>query len=193
MRELLKEESYDFWFNNSEFDEHDRFGEKYYVNDFYKKIVFNLDIPENGNIVVMGTNVCITFGTLCEKYGENRCVGYDLYNPSNHPKVILKDCMGLSDEDNIPIAFAHNDIGSFPHTPDLKIHTQEWLAKNVIKGGYVLGNNNLNRAKYKVEEFMESCGFENTYFSDLDSDTFDLSMFPIERIEGYMISKKVGV
>ena len=191
MRELLKEESYDFWFNNPEFDEHDQFGEKYYVNDFYKKIVFNLDVPDSGNIVVMGTNVCVTFGTLCEKYGEHRCVGYDLYNPSNHPKVILKDCMELTDEDNIPIAFAHNDIGSFPHTPELKIHTQEWLAKNVIKGGYVLGNNNLNRAKYRVEEFMESQGFQNTYFADLDSNVFNLSQFPIERIEGYMISKKI--
>ena len=64
MRKLSKEESYDFWFNNPEFDEHDQFGEDYYVNDFYKKIVFNLDIPDNGNIVVMGSHKCVTFGTL---------------------------------------------------------------------------------------------------------------------------------
>jgi len=191
MENNTKERLYDFWFNNSEFDEHDQFGKKYYVNDFYKKIVFNLDMPYDGKIVVMGSHRCVSFSLLCEKYGEDRCVSYDLYNPSNHPKVIIKDCMELSDEDNIPIAFVHNDIGSFPHTPELKIHTQKWLAKNVIKGGYVLGNNNLNRAKFKVEELMKDNGFENTYFSNLDKTTFDISEFPFERIEGYMISKKV--
>ena len=53
-----------------------------------------------------------------------------------------------------------------------------------------MGNNNLNRAKFKFEEYMIENGFENTHFEDLNEDKFDLSLFPKERIEGYMISRK---
>jgi len=184
--------SYDFWFENPEFDAHDQFGSKYYVNDFYTKIVFNLDIPDDGYIVVAGTARAVSFDLLCQRFGADRCIGYDLYNPSEHPRVFIKDCMELNQQDNIPIAFAHNDIGSLSHTPELKIKTHKWLASNIIDGGYVLGNNNLNRAKFKFEEYMSEHGFVNTQFSDLSSEQFDISSFPHERIEGYMISKKGG-
>ena len=36
MRTISETESYKFWFENKEFNEHDQFGSKYYVNDFYK-------------------------------------------------------------------------------------------------------------------------------------------------------------
>ena len=62
---MKKENNYDFWFNNPEFDEHDQFGEKYYVNNFYKDIVFNLDIPDNGYIVVMGICPKTSAKALC--------------------------------------------------------------------------------------------------------------------------------
>lgn len=189
-RQLTEQESYDFWFENKEFDDHDQFGSKYYVNDFYEQVVYNLDIPDDGYIVVAGTHKAVSFDLLCKKYGKDRCVGFDLYNPSNHPQVIIQDCMELGDLNKMPIAFAHNDVGSLSHTPDLKIHTHKWLTENVVSGGYVLGNNNLNRAKFKFEEYMTENGFTNTHFSDLDATKFDLSAFPHERIEGYMISRR---
>jgi len=184
-----KSESYDFWFNNPEFDEHDQFGEKYYVNNFYKDVTFNLDIPKEGYIVVFGTAKSISFDLLCQKYGYDRCIGFDLYNPNSHEKVIIKDCNELSEEDNIPIAFVHNDIGSMPHTPELKIKVQKWLIKNIIPGGYVMGNNNLNRAKFKFEELMIENGFENILFADLPPHF--IKNLPIDSDEGYMISKKL--
>ncbi len=185
---MKKENNYDFWFNNPEFDEHDQFGEKYYVNNFYKDIVFNLDIPDNGYIVVMGTARAVSFDLLCQKYGKERCIGYDLYNPSDHPRIVVKDCSKLSDSDNIPIAFAHNDIGSIPHTPQLKYNTQVWLMKNIVPGGILLGNNNLNRAKFKFEQLAIEHGFKNTQFLDLPKRM--TSNLPYERIEGYMYSTK---
>ena len=97
----------------------------------------------------------------------------------------------LSEKDNIPIAFAHNDVGSLSHTPDVKIHAHKWLTGNIVPGGYLMGNNNLNRAKFKFEEYMIENGFTNTHFLDLDDNVFDISSFPIERIEGYMISRKL--
>jgi hypothetical protein len=72
MRDLEKE-SYDFWFNNSEFDDHDQFESKYYVNDFYRDIVFNLDIPSEGYIVVAGTHKAVSFDLLCQRFGKDRC------------------------------------------------------------------------------------------------------------------------
>lgn len=189
MRDLEKE-SYDFWFNNSEFDDHDQFESKYYVNDFYRDIVFNLDIPSEGYIVVAGTHKAVSFDLLCQRFGKDRCVGFDLYNPSNHECVRTKDCMDLCEEDDMPIAFAHNDVGSLSHTPDVKIHAQKWIAKNIVSGGYVIGNNNLNRAKFKFEEYMNENGFVNTHFEHLPDDKFNILNFPKERIEGYMVSKR---
>ena len=185
----MKEKSYDFWFNNTEFDDHDQFGHKYYVNTFYRDIVPTLNIPDEGYIVVMGTARAVSFDILCKTFGNDRCIGFDLYNPNNHPCVKIKDCADMSPDDNIPIAFAHNDIGSIPHTPQLKINTQLWLMNNIIKGGYILGNNNLNRAKFKFEELMENNGFENTQFIDLPNDV--TQNLPYERIEGYMHSIKI--
>ena len=190
MRTLSETETYDFWFNNPEFDDHDQFGSEYYVNDFYKNIVYNLDIPEDGYIVVAGTHKAVSFDLLCQKYGKERCIGFDLYNPSNHECVRIKDCMELSESDDIPIAFAHNDIGSLSHTPEVKIFTHKWLTSNIVTGGYVMGNNNLNRAKFKFEEYMKENDFENIQFEDLDTERFNLNSFPKERIEGYMLSKK---
>jgi len=187
-RKLKKAEEFDFWFDNSEFDEHDQFGSSYYVNTFYNDIVVNLDVPDDGYIVVMGTARAVSFDLLCKHFGEERCIGFDLYNPSNHPRVKIKDCMELSDLDNIPIAFAHNDMGSLPHTPELKIHTQRWLANNIVEGGYLLGNNNLNRAKFNFEALMMLENFKNTQFSELKSDW--IKNLPNERIEGYMLSRR---
>ena len=186
----MEKQSYDFWYNNPKFNNLDQFKEKYYVNDFYKSIVFNLNIPRGG-VVVMGTNRGVAFKLLCERYGEDRCVGYDLFNPSKHPKIITRDCMSLSDKDDYPIAFAHNDIGNFSDTPELKTHAQKWLASNIVKGGYILCNNNRNEANFKIEEYMESMGFENTQLVDLDDGIFDLSDLPYKLIKHFMISRKL--
>lgn len=184
----------DYWFNNKE--EHnnvDNYGEKYYANLIYKNIITKIeDMPKDGKIVVLGTNRCVSFKTLCDHYGIERCVGYDIYNPENHPKVIVKDCMLLNETDNIPISFCHNDVGNYPKTPKLKIYSQEWSAKNVIIGGYYLGRNNLNRAKFDVEGMMESLGFLNIQFKNL-TDKYDMSDFDYSWIEGHMLSKRIEV
>ena len=190
---ILEEEkkySFDFWFNNPEHDEWDQGGENYYVNRFYEDIIFNLDIPEKGFIVVLGTFRCHSFDKLCKKYGHERCIGFDLYNPTNHPRVRIKNCNYLGEEDNIPIAFCHNDLGSFGTTPKLKLFGQNWAAKNIIKGGYFLGNNNFNRSNVDMEGLMSEYGFENTILLDLPKNQFNTSKIPPKRLEGYMISKR---
>jgi hypothetical protein len=182
--------SYDFWFNNSEHDSWDQGGEKYYVNTFYENIIMKLqDIPKEGKILILGTHNCYTFDKLCKHFGYDRCIGYDLHNPNNHPNVVIKDCMELTDKDKMDIAFCHNDLGNYATTPKLKEHAQKWAAKNLVNGGYFLCNNNFNRAKVKNIEIMEENNCTITQLVDLQN-IYELSNLPFERIEGYMLAKR---
>jgi hypothetical protein len=191
---LLKNEdpyySFDYWFNNNEHDSWDQGGEKYYVNTFYENIIMKLkDIPTEGKILILGTHNCHTFDKLCKHFGYDRCIGWDLHNPNNHPNVVIKDCMELTDDDKIDIAVCHNDLGNYATTPILKEHAQRWAAKNLISGGYFLSNNNFNRAKVKNIEIMHENDCKTTQLVDLQ-EKFDLSKLKFERIEGYMLSQK---
>ena len=191
--------TYNYWFNNEE--EHkcwDNGGENYYGNHFYQEIIFKLDIPKSGYIVVLGTHNCMGLEKLCKYFGKERVIGYDLHNPKNHPNVIIKDCNTLSE--NMEIAFLHNDLGSFTTTPKLKLHGYKWASKNMIKGGYILGNNNLNRGKVKIEELLKKNNFNNIYLRDLDKKKFNLDQLSKKEIhngrefcalDGYMLSKKL--
>lgn len=181
----------EYWYNNpDEHIEEDNYGEKYYGYQIYENIILKLeDIPSDGFIVLLGTNRCVAFNLLCDHFGADRCIGFDIHNPTNHSRVIAKDCTTLSDDDDIPIAFCHNDLGSFPTTPKLKIHGQEWAARNIMNGGYFLGRNNLNSAKYQSEEVMNELGFENLHFKDLQND-FDMTNFEPSWIEGHMLSRR---
>ena len=183
--------SQEYWFDNKIHSGEDNFGSGYYTNEIYKQVILNLrDIPKDGFIVVLGANRCVSFEILCNYFGYDRCIGYDLYNPTRHRRVVIKDVLTLSDVDNIPIAFCHNDIGSFPTTPLEKIAAQEWAAKNVVSGGYFLGRNNKNAAKYEVEEFMTLQGFKNYMFEDLQG-FFGMSKLDGPCVEGHMLSKKI--
>ena len=185
--------SYDYWFNNQEHDSWDQGGEKYYVHTFYENIIMKLkDIPKDGKILILGTHNCHTFDKLCKYFGYDRCIGYDLHNPNNHPNVVIKNCMELTDDDKMEIAFCHNDLGNYATTPKLKEHAQNWAAKNIVNGGYMLSNNNYNRAKVKNIEIMEGNGFKVTQLVDLQ-DKYELSNLPFERIEGYMLSAKISL
>ena len=184
--------SKEYWYDNSE--EHSdvgNYGEDYYAYKIYKNIVLKLqDVPDDGYIVLLGTNRCVSFNLLCDHFGEDRCIGFDIHNPTNHPCVKIKDCTQLSEVDDIPIAFCHNDLGSFPTTPKLKIHGQKWAARNIIDGGYFLGRNNLNAAKFKSEEFMQDLGFNNKQFKDMIEE-YDMTSFEETCIEGHMISRRI--
>lgn len=194
----MSEEKYyneKFWFTDLESHNYeqsiDGYGEQYYVYKLYDHVVTKINnIPEDGYIVVLGTNRCVSFDLLCRHFGYDRCIGFDLSNPTNHPRVRVLDCSELSEVHDMPISFFHNDIGSFPLTPKLKLHCQKWAIKNLVYGGYALSRNNLNSAKYDLEGLMT----ENEIFStQLDSlkDFIDLTMLDEKTIEGHMISKKI--
>ena len=190
----MKETNYyneNFWFN--ELDKHGvtAYDESYWAYTMFEEIILKLkDIPNEGMIVVLGTNRCISFDLLCKHFGYDRCIGYDIANPTNHPNVKVMNVLNLDEE--YPIAFCYNDIGNFQLTPIAKLYAQQWGARNVIDGGYFLGRNNLNSAKLHLEQQMERFGFLNTQLLTLTG-IFDLSKLTYRELEGHMLSKKIGI
>jgi len=183
--------SENFWFSDLQKHGIENYDENYWAYIMFNEIILKLkDIPAEGYIVVLGTNNCISFDLLCKHFGYDRCIGYDIANPTNHSNVIIKNILEIDAE--YPIAFCYNDIGNFELTPMAKLHAQQWGAKNVIKGGYFLGRNNLNAAKFPLEEHMERFGFLNTQLQTLTG-IFDLSKLTERELEGHMLSKKVGI
>lgn len=181
----------DFWFSNLEKHGIEKYDETYWAYTMFNEIILKLkDIPEDGYIVVLGTNNCISFDLLCKHFGYDRCIGYDIANPTNHSNVIVKNILEVDAE--YPIAFCYNDIGNFELTPTAKLYAQQWGAKNVVNGGYFLGRNNFNAAKFPLEEHMERFGFLNTQLQTLTG-IFNLSKLPERELEGHMLSKKIGI
>ena len=181
-----------FWFSNagqSKQGNVDGYSEKYYANQLYDQVLTKIkDVPNDGYIVVIGSNKCISFNILCEFFGRERCLGIDISNPSGHPSVLVKNIMDFDTDDDIPIAMCHNDLGSFPLTPIAKWRAQIWGAKNTLQGGYFLGRNDFNSAKYPVEALMTRYKFVNTHLLGLTG-FLDLDM-PVSILEGHILSKK---
>jgi hypothetical protein len=180
-----------FWFNET--DKHgDVYGysKDYYANHLYEHVISKItDIPKEGFIVVLGSNKCVSFNILVDIFGSDRCLGIDIANPTNHPLVKVKNILDFDETDDIPIAFAHNDIGSYPLTPMAKIKGQMWLASNVVDNGYVLSRNNLNSVKFPSEEYMSNMGFINSSLQMLEG-FIDMSDVDKSLLEGHMLSKK---
>ena len=188
-KEMSDPKSREYWFDNPLHEGEDNFGENYYGNIIFREVINKLQDVPDGYIVVMGANRGVCLDVLSAHFGEDRVIGYDLHNPANHPKIIEMDVMNLDDSHNIPIAFVHNDIGSYPTLPVEKHFTQLWAAKNVVEGGYFLGRNNFNVAGYKNEDILESLGFKNYQFEDLRH-FFDLSALKDTEIEGHILSRR---
>ena len=184
--------SIDFWFNQIEKHggEVNNYGSNYYAYKIFEQLICKLtDIPD-GFIVVLGTHNCVSFNLLCEHFGKDRCIGYDIANPTNHPNIKIKNILDLTNNDSLPIAFVHNDIGNFTYTPLAKLHAQMWAASNVVPGGYFLGRNDLNCQKIPLENLMQRQGFINTDLIALTG-IVNLSNIQIDALDGHMLSKKI--
>jgi len=183
----------DFWY--TQIDKHGGnvhdYGKQYYAYQLFEKLVAKLtDMPDEGYIVVLGTHNCVSFDLLCSTFGKDRCIGFDIANPTNHPQVRVDNILNVIED--LPIAFVHNDVGNFSFTPIAKLHAQIWAAKNVVPGGYFLGRNNYNKAKLPLEHVMERHGFTNANLSTLTG-IVDLKDIATDVIEGHMLSKKTGM
>ena len=64
--------SEDYWFNQAHLHGSvNGYSSEYYVCKIYEDVVFKLlDIPDDGYIVMLGTNKCVAFDMLCDRFGS---------------------------------------------------------------------------------------------------------------------------
>ena len=148
--------SVDFW--NKVADTMNGFGPGFYGYEILKKLICKIDIPNHGKIVLWGARDH-SINLLCKHFGQDRVIGYDVGNPNKHPNIKIQNILEITSHE--PIAFSYNDVGSFKHTPVVKLHAHMLAVKNTVEGGYLLGRNNINAAKVNLEGICVDYGFEN--------------------------------
>lgn len=99
--------------------------------------LFDLKLPE-GYVVMFGTHNGEVFRTWNQKWGQDRCLGFELYNETDMDNIVSMDVRGLGDWCQTPIALCWNDIGSWDRTPLARRASYEWIKKNIVPGGYYL-------------------------------------------------------
>ena len=131
------------------------FGYQYHSYTITKHIISKLPIPQTGKLIQLGTGLGVVVEYLCLKYGEDRVIGYDLFNPLGQPNIEYLDM-----EKNIPnvnkIAYLEIDVGSMSHFRKQRKKLLEWSFDNMVKGGYVVTNISLAKelqeeGKYKFD------------------------------------------
>ena len=104
------------------------------VSRFFSSFVFNRVLP-NGAIVELGTAHGRSFAHLCRQYGEERCLGFDVVNYSEHPRIRTRDVRAFLDEDHGPAALVFNDLSDWTTSPVSKRAGLAYAVQNLVPGG----------------------------------------------------------
>ena len=157
-----------YWFHSIEEHGEDVFsyGPKYYVGLVLKKIMPILKLPNIGKICMLGTHNCYSFGLLEEFYGKERCLGFDLKNPTNRTNIIEGSIVDLNKDDIPPLSFCWNDLGNYSRNPYEKMFGQIVFANKVLKEGVFIGRDSSNRARFPVEVLMSEMNYKNENLLD---------------------------
>jgi hypothetical protein len=144
-------ESQDFWFK----DNLENFSWTQKVCIYHDCLWKYINVPDNGLVMQLGCG----FGLSLEKLSHhfpNRTWGIDLFNPTNHPLIKIKDIRELED---IELAYVHCNVGNFIMTPKLRKFALEYSLRNLIKGGYCVtaGNSEYveNHLGWKIKDIAK--------------------------------------
>ena len=152
-----------YWYNN--IDEHGEdvysYGPKYYVGLVIKKIIPFLKLPSSEKICMLGTHNCYSFKLLEEFYGKDRCIGFDLKNPTNRSNIIEGSIVDLNSDLIPPLSFCWNDLGNYKRNPFEKMYGQIVFANRIVNGGVFIGRDGSNRARFPVEALMSELNYKN--------------------------------
>lgn len=99
------------------------------------KFPYGISIPDNGKIVQIGSALGCSLQLLVQRFGEDRVIGIDPFNPLKHPNVqelTIQEVFGF------PCAFIHCDAGDFRTTKALRLYALEWSLTNLVPGGVCL-------------------------------------------------------
>ena len=119
----------DFWFNQIESHGNDVFnyGGNYYIAKILNAILPHLDVPTTGKVCMLGTHNCHSFSLLEQHFGKERCIGFDLSNPTQR-KNIMECPIREYPVNSIPsISFCWNDLANFSRAPYDKIYAPTLL------------------------------------------------------------------
>jgi hypothetical protein len=115
------------------------YGYSYHSYLITKYIVSRLDLPQEGKIVQIGTGLGITIELLCNLFEPDRVIGYDLFNPLNHPNIRFLDInFNLPPENKI--AYLEIDVGDVKTFKKQRNKVLNWACNNMVPGGYILTN-----------------------------------------------------
>lgn len=134
------------------------YGYSYHSYTITKYIVKDLQIP-NGNIVQFGTGLGITVELLCNIFGNDRVIGYDIFNPLKHPNIVFFDAGKMSLDIN-NIAYCDIDIGSISTHYNERKNLIDYVSKNIIQGGYILTSKKLVEEYKNDFEIIELTNFD---------------------------------
>tara|TARA_R110002020_G_scaffold378887_3_gene589931 strand:+ start:1308 stop:1850 length:543 start_codon:yes stop_codon:yes gene_type:complete len=155
-----------------------------------KHVLPKLNIPNKGSIVQIGCALGLALEKMCDTFGPDRVVGYDIINPLNHPNIKVMNCENLSEE--MEIAFCEIDVAAAATHPELRLHCLNWSMKNMLPGGKILFNNNFSSKHYKmnIEEYMLKNGYEVEQLKKYESVEFTRNIMK-SRINTKMICTKL--
>lgn len=142
------------------------YGYQYHVYLIVKHIISKLDIPKQGKIIQIGTALGTTVELLCFLYGDNRVIGYDLFNPLLHPNIHFLDTDINVPEDK-EIAFLDIDVGSMSHARENRKSLLKWACSNMVNNGIILTN------KALANELKETGKYD---FEIIPLNSFDVPM-----------------
>lgn len=188
-----KEEK-DYWFNNVDKHGDDVFnyGEEYYMAKILRLLMPILNVPRRGKICMLGTHTCHSFSILEKKFGEERCVGYDLYNPTKRRNIIEKPINQINPSEIPQLSFCWNDIGNYSRSPGDKMLAQIRFAAKVISKGCFIGRDGSNRARFPVDAFMEELGYKNISLYDFFAQgSIDASSIDCDCLKSHLISFRI--
>lgn len=108
------------------------------VASFLREVVFACPVPDEGWVVELGTARAVNFRLLCEHFGPERCIGYDVVNYAHDPLVLERDVRTLTKADDRPVALGWNDLSEWELSPRSKLAGLEFLTRNLVPGGFYM-------------------------------------------------------
>jgi hypothetical protein len=133
---------------------------EYHSYMIIKHILSELPVPKTGKLIQLGTSMGISIEFLCNKYGEDRVVGYDLFNPLKHPNIVIRDLEENFLED-FEISYCDIDVGMIDNKYDLRKKYLNWAKRNLVLGGYILVNKVLVGKLSKKYKEIDLASFDN--------------------------------
>jgi len=118
------------------------FGYQYHSYLIIKHILPLLDVPKDGKVIQMGTALGVAVEYLCFLYGEDRVIGYDLFNPLGHPNIQFLDTE-VATPPKMQISFLEIDVGSMSDKRENRKNLLLWGMDNTVDNGLILTNRKL--------------------------------------------------